>query len=380
MANPLALAPLALLPLLEPVELDASSEFHRYDCAPQLALTGPEHLRWIELEAPGLLRAEVEDSAAELPWLLLLRDPGVEDGEVSGCVAHGQGAVTLREAEAGRYLLVLEGSPGAGAAAPLLAAEALPAGAWARRELAPGILWERRWDPAGPQTVNVLRVAPEARGALRPVRHEGCETVPAVGARLGALAGINAAFFSKACQPLCLLMADGEALATGAMGKGALRSLGWSAGGEPRWAWVDDGEPWRGVDVAVAGYPSLVRAGEVQVDPAISTPFAQQRHPRSAVGLTADGALLLVTVDGRTAAGAGMTLPELAAQMRDLGAVNALNLDGGGSTTLWVRGAWLDGVTNHPSDNLQPDHHGARAVSDGLYLLPVAAPGAPKAE
>ena len=54
--------------------------------------------------------------------------------------------------------------------------------------------------------------------------------------------------------------------------------------------------------------------------------------------------------------------------MADLGAVDAVNLDGGGSTTLWVEDCWLDGVVNFPSDNGAADHEGARSVASGLYL------------
>ncbi len=44
------------------------------------------------------------------------------------------------------------------------------------------------------------------------------------------------------------------------------------------------------------------------------------------------------------------------------------DLDGGGSTTMVVQDCWLNHVVNHPSDNLQPDHDGARAVASGLYV------------
>ena len=78
--------------------------------------------------------------------------------------------------------------------------------------------------------------------------------------------------------------------------------------------------------------------------------------------MTADGSLLLVTVDGRRAGwSAGVTLPEAARLMRSLGARDALNLDGGGSTAMTVRGR----VVNRPSDA-----GGERPVSDALVVLP----------
>ena len=65
-------------------------------------------------------------------------------------------------------------------------------------------------------------------------------------------------------------------------------------------------------------------------------------HPRTAAGRTVDGALILLVVDGRQPESRGVNLRELAEIMRDLGAVQALNLDGGGSTSLVVDGVLLN--------------------------------------
>jgi exopolysaccharide biosynthesis protein len=94
---------------------------------------------------------------------------------------------------------------------------------------------------------------------------------------------------------------------------------------------------------------------------AASGAFATTRHPRSAVGWRGDGTLLLVVVDGRQGDySVGMSLSELTELFRSLGAVEALNLDGGGSTTLVVGGA----VANRPSDP-----QGERPVANALLLL-----------
>jgi exopolysaccharide biosynthesis protein len=79
-------------------------------------------------------------------------------------------------------------------------------------------------------------------------------------------------------------------------------------------------------------------------------PFVTLRHPRSLVGITGDGHLLFVVVDGRQPGYAeGMNLYELRALARSLGCVDALNLDGGGSTTLYAAGTEGNGVVNKPS-------------------------------
>jgi hypothetical protein len=118
--------------------------------------------------------------------------------------------------------------------------------------------------------------------------------------------------------------------------------------------------------------PALVRDGVAQVtwrEERARADFAENAHPRSAVASTRQGGALLVAVDGRTEAGAGMTLDELAQLLVSQGAVDGLNLDGGGSTTLWARGEPQGGVVNHPSDNSLPDHGGERGVASALGVF-----------
>ncbi|HOZ84651.1 MAG TPA: phosphodiester glycosidase family protein [Niabella sp.] len=96
-----------------------------------------------------------------------------------------------------------------------------------------------------------------------------------------------------------------------------------------------------------------------------SSSFNKNRHPRTAVGITKDGAVILLVVDGRHANSAGMSLFELTKVMQWLGCVQAINFDGGGSSTLWMKNK---GVINHPSDNKKWDHQGERKVANVLYI------------
>lgn len=93
-------------------------------------------------------------------------------------------------------------------------------------------------------------------------------------------------------------------------------------------------------------------------------PFFLRRHPRSAIGCNAEGEIFFVAVDGRFADRAeGVSIAEMAKLCKWMGMVEAMNLDGGGSTTLWCR---TYGVVNHPSDNRTFDHEGSRNVSSTL--------------
>ncbi|MGZ5454605.1 MAG: phosphodiester glycosidase family protein, partial [Candidatus Aminicenantales bacterium] len=117
------------------------------------------------------------------------------------------------------------------------------------------------------------------------------------------------------------------------------------------------------VDFVVGGGPRLVRDGRPAAgDPGIYGPgFADARHPRTAVGIRTDGRILFVTVDGRQPErSVGITIAELAALLIELGAVEAINMDGGGSTTMVVGGR----VVNSPSDL-----SGERPVGDAFLVL-----------
>jgi MYXO-CTERM domain-containing protein len=75
------------------------------------------------------------------------------------------------------------------------------------------------------------------------------------------------------------------------------------------------------------------------------------RHPRTALGFSANHEkLFLVVIDGRASNRIGMTCGEMIGLFQELGAVDAVNLDGGGSSTMWLSGT---GVVNHPSDGSQ---------------------------
>lgn len=115
----------------------------------------------------------------------------------------------------------------------------------------------------------------------------------------------------------------------------------------------------KGWKEAIAAGPVLIEQGRNLTADRRSS-FDTTRHPRTMIGYDADGWIYWVVVDGRAAGNAaGATIPEMAAIARYLGLVEALNLDGGGSSTLWSEAT---GVVNHPTDNHKFDHEGERAV------------------
>lgn len=122
---------------------------------------------------------------------------------------------------------------------------------------------------------------------------------------------------------------------------------------------------WRDAEYIVGGAGLLIRAGAPVEDwtaERFRDGFTTERHPRTLVGHDAHGAIWLVAVDGRQPEhSVGMTFAELQRLAVRVGMQDALNLDGGGSTTLVIG----ERVVNQPSDATGP-----RPVSDSLLVLP----------
>ncbi len=232
-------------------------------------------------------------------------------------------------------------------------------------ELMPGVRYMMR-TTMRPLRAHAVLVDLCARGvSARPTAPgEGPATVTDFAERIEADIAINGDFFGEGYRPLGLAVGEGQRWP----GTRDRSTHGIIAFGDRR-AWMPApadsvSEVPEDIENVVGGRPALIRDGEI-VAPTGGT-LCASRHPRTAVGLSADGrTLLLVVVDGRSALSAGMTCRELAGFMRELGAHDALNLDGGGSSALWIRGR---GVVNRPSDGMEravANHIAIRARGEG---------------
>ena len=116
---------------------------------------------------------------------------------------------------------------------------------------------------------------------------------------------------------------------------------------------------------ALAAGPVLIDDGRI-VEYDSDKTFYTGRHPRTLIGKRADGEMVMAVIDGRfQGEGEGAAIAETAYIARQLGLVEALNLDGGGSSTLWTA---RKGVLNHPYDNHRFDHAGERAVPNCIVV------------
>ncbi len=116
---------------------------------------------------------------------------------------------------------------------------------------------------------------------------------------------------------------------------------------------------WKDVKHIISGGPYLVKDSEIFIDmTAEKLQAIGGRNPRTAIGYTQDNDLILIAADGREGSSIGLTLYELASLMKSLGCINAINLDGGGSTVMYVNGQ----IVNKPAQT------GGIALSNALVI------------
>jgi exopolysaccharide biosynthesis protein len=168
-----------------------------------------------------------------------------------------------------------------------------------------------------------------------------------------AIVAINADYFTKDFQPIGLVVGacgvwkgtkDTTREGIVAVGDGRARI-------DPQREVLEQPEAW--MEAIISGWPMIVRSCAPLTAPQLpgSDAFTRAPHPRTAVGVSKDGkTLYFVVADGRRDGVPGLTLARLARFMADeLGVCSAMNLDGGGSSAMWID----DRIVNQPSDGFE---------------------------
>jgi exopolysaccharide biosynthesis protein len=244
---------------------------------------------------------------------------------------------------------------------------------WETEEVAPGVVSKyHHFDTLfqSKQSITILDIDLDRVKARVDYVDSGFFKTSARARDAGALAAINGSFFNvKKGGSVVFLQHNGKVITPS---DGPMRSYRDNAGfaidatGHVSViARPDNG--WRLLEnfsTVLSSGPLLVAHG--QRVPQAQEKFNTNRHPRTVVGLTKKNHLIAMVVDGRSSEAYGMTTEELATVMQALGCTDAMNLDGGGSSTAWVKG---QGVVNFPSDNKKFDHEGERAVSNCILFF-----------
>lgn len=240
---------------------------------------------------------------------------------------------------------------------------ALPAGAqWTT--IAPGVSYRRFVTRT--TDIHVARVDLTKADVISSRESDRNRAVSEFARRTSAIVAVNADFFTPERVPIGLAIGpcgrwDGS--------RDNRREAVLAFGGERveiyRESELTEGEEW--MDAAVGGFPVLISRCRVRKASELPGPrrFTHGPHPRTAVGFSGDEkTMFLVVADGRRKGVPGLTLPELARWMRSkLRVCAALNLDGGGSSAMWLR----DGIVNQPSDGIE------RRVANHLAVVPEGA-------
>lgn len=225
------------------------------------------------------------------------------------------------------------------------------------------------------QYISCIEVAPNSAAKLAFAYNKDLDYTSQMAKKQGAIAAINGSFFDmQYFNPICYLRIDGENVGENTNKNTPYRkyyqygTLVLDDNGMPKILKTDSLRVWENSlpyqNIMTAG-PLLIQSGKEQPMRDDRT-FVTHRHNRTAIGIKPDGTVLMITVDGRHAKAQGMTLVQLIKTLKWLGCVDALNMDGGGSTTCYIKGR---GVVNYPSDNNAFDHKGERKVSNAILLM-----------
>lgn len=230
-------------------------------------------------------------------------------------------------------------------------------------DLAPGVRYWGVRSAHEPWAVHLLEIDPVrcelAFEVVRSGDDEGRRSVSALARSVepGVIAAVNGSFFTEENETLGVEVSRGEI-----RGRTARPVFAWRPGALPwvgpvswegdslqvgEW-WLEPGNP-DGRTEVLPGFPALLREGRWvgDLEQGARPAFATSRDPRTAIGWDPDGAILwFVVVDGRRDKIEGMTLPELTELLRSLGVRDGVNLDGGGSSAMVVRGQ----LVSRPSD------------------------------
>jgi exopolysaccharide biosynthesis protein len=249
---------------------------------------------------------------------------------------------------------------------------------WDREKVAPGLVWKSSHallNDSIPQNINVLKVNLKKRKIGISYDHLKNTAVSKQVSGTDAISAINGSFFDmKNGGSVTYIRTAGRIAETDTAKK-------WSRNSNINGAimirsgtrvFIEKAMPNSWYD-AHSEYENILLTGPLMVKDRTKlslpeTSLTTNKHPRTAIGIRNHRRVILLTLDGRTSEAFGMTISELADLMKLLRCRDAVNLDGGGSTTMWIKGKPFNGIVNMPCDNKKFDHEGERSSSDVIVI------------
>lgn len=227
----------------------------------------------------------------------------------------------------------------------------------------------------GTQYINIIEIDSESGKKIDVAISDSLIKTSDLAVKNAAVAAINGSYFDmRKGNSVCFLKIDSvlkdtttsrewKARVTGALHvyRGKLKIFPWNKQIEKNYR--------KKKGTVLASGPLMLLNGNECDWSMCAQDFIDTKHPRSAVAVTEKGTVLFITVDGRlNPFAAGMNIRELSHFIRVIGGKHAINLDGGGSTTLWLSNAPHAGILNCPCDNGKFDHEGERKIANILYV------------
>lgn len=267
---------------------------------------------------------------------------------------------------------------------------------WKIDTIAPGYVWYNYTNYYAPtnsnQTINVLEVDyKNPKYTIEVVHSEDADSLSSFAIKNNAIAGINGSYFEPSVS---FVKVDNHIYREVTIQPDSVSfwkhkgALFYNADTKELSIEVGDNDKYKASSfpTILSGAPMLIEnfnpVGETFADKPDSIDIKTLdyedyrrhqgvRHPRVAIALTENQRLLMVVVDGRWWTSSGMTAKELTLFLkRHFNPQYALNIDGGGSTTMWIKNRGVVGtnVVNYPSDNKRYDHYGQRSVNNVILI------------
>lgn len=249
---------------------------------------------------------------------------------------------------------------------------------WTTRAISQGVTHQQaRFDHlfGGAQNINMIVMDGKSDKKIEVYVGNQRAYMSDIARKEGALAAINGTYYDVGKgETNCYYRKDRDVIHTTAQAetyrvtgairvkKGKMKIFSWNENTEKNYR--------KRKGTVLASGPLLIEKGRIcSFSQQPGQGFYTTKHPRSAVGITKDKKIYLVTVDGRQPQHAiGANIYELAYLLKQLDCVYALNLDGGGSVTLWAATAPDNGVVNSPSSNGKFDNQGERTNVSVLMI------------
>jgi exopolysaccharide biosynthesis protein len=229
---------------------------------------------------------------------------------------------------------------------------------------------------SGPQNINIVEISPKAARVKFGIAVANPNIITSkLADSIHSIVAINGSYFNiKVGNSVCFLKIGNQVIDSSAMdvlkarangaiiaNKNKLQIVPWNSSRE---------KAYRGnKGFVLSSGPIMLYNDSVCDFSKCSKSFVNAKNPRSAIYITRDNKIGFITIDGRFKGKAeGMSIIELSHFLKIIGARAAINLDGGGSTTLWTNEAPENGVLNMPCDNKKYDHSGERKVANIIYV------------